>query len=136
MHAWLAFLAGVLIVAAASLITSASLGIALGLAIEIVVILAIILLLVAGIASWLFYAGIKAQYKSVKTGKEALIGAKGVATSDLKPKGEVRVLGEFWQAIAKDVAIADGQAVEVVCLQGMFLVVKPSEEKLNSTECQ
>ena len=136
MHAWLAFLAGVLIVAAGSLIISASLGIAFGIAIEIVTILAIILLVTAGIAAWLFYAGIKAQYKSVKTGKEALIGAKGVATSDLKPKGEVRVLGEFWQAIAKDSHIVNGQAIEVVCLEGMFLVVKPTEEKLNFPECQ
>ena len=136
MHAWLAFLAGILIVAAGSLIISASLGIAFGIAIEIVTILAIILLVTAGIAAWLFYAGIKAQYKSVKTGKEALIGAKGVATSDLNPKGEVRVLGEFWQAIAKDSPIGNGRAVEVVCLEGMFLVVKPTEEKLNSPECQ
>jgi membrane-bound serine protease (ClpP class) len=136
MHAWLAFLAGILIVAAGSLIISANLGIAFGLTWEIAVVLAIILLVIAGIAAWLFYAGIKAQYKSVKTGKEALIGAKGVATTDLKPKGEVRVLGEFWQAIAKDTTIANGQAVEVLCLEGMFLVVKPTEEKLNFTECQ
>ena len=136
MHAWLAFLAGILIVAAGSLIVSASLGIAFGLVIEMVVVLAIILLVTAGISAWLFYAGMKAQYKSVKTGKEALIGAKGVATSDLKPKGEVRVLGEFWQAIAKDDPIASGGAVEVICLEGMFLVVKPTQEKLNSPECQ
>jgi membrane-bound serine protease (ClpP class) len=101
MHAWLGFLAGILIVAAGLLIISASLGVAIGLAWEIAVVLAIILLVIAVIAAWLFYAGMKAQYKSVKTGKEALIGSKGVATSDLKPKGEVRVLGEFWQAIAK-----------------------------------
>jgi membrane-bound ClpP family serine protease len=136
MHVWLGFLAGILIAAAGLLIISASLGIAIGLAWEIAVVLAIILLVTAGIAAWLFNAGIKAQYKSVKTGKEALIGAKGVATSDLKPKGEVRVLGEFWQAIAKDGFIANGMAVEVVCLEGMFLVVKPTEEKLNSPECQ
>ena len=87
-------------------------------------------------SAWLFYAGVKAQYKRVKTGKEALIGAHGVVTTDLKPKGEVRVLGEFWQAIAKDGEIANGQAIEVLCLDGMFLVVKPTEEKLNSPECQ
>ena len=73
-----------------------------GLALQIEVTLAVILLVVAGIVAWLFYVGVKAQFKRVKTGKEALIGAKGVATTDLKPKGEVRVLGEFWQAIAKD----------------------------------
>jgi len=136
MHAWLGFLAGILIVTAGSLIVSASLGIAIGLAWEVAVVLAIILLVTAGIAAWLFYAGIKAQYKSVKTGKEALIGAKGVATTDLNPKGEVRVLGEFWQAIAKEGSIPNGGAVEVICLEGMFLVVKPTEEKLNSPKCQ
>ncbi len=137
MHAWLAFLAGILVVVGGLLIFAASLGIAYyGLALQIEAALAIILLLAAGIAAWLFYVGVKAQYIRVKTGKEALIGAKGVATTDLKPKGEVRVLGEFWQAIAKDKTIANGQTVEVVCLEGMFLVVKPTEEKLNSPECQ
>ena len=129
-------LAGILAVTAGALIISASLGIAVGISLETVIILAIILFVIAGIAAWLFYAGFKAQFKRVVTGKEALIGAKGIATTDLKPKGEVRVLGEFWQAIAKDATIANGQAIEVVCLEGMFLVVKPTEEKLNSPECQ
>ena len=137
MHAWLAFLAGILVVVGGLLIFSASIGIVYyGLALQMEAAIAIILLFVAGIAAWLFYVGVKAQHRRVKTGKEALIGAKGVATTDLKPKGEVRVLGEFWQAIAKDTTIAIGQAVEVVCLEGMFLVVKPTEEKLNSPECQ
>ena len=100
-----------------------------GLALQIEAVLAIILLIIAAIAAWLFYAGVKAQYSRVKTGKEALIGAKGVAVTDLKPKGEVRVMGEFWQATAKDATIANGQAVEVVGMEGMFLVVKPAEEK-------
>jgi membrane-bound serine protease (ClpP class) len=136
MHAWLGFLAGILIVAAGILIVSASLGITLGISFEVAVVLAIVLLVIAGISAWLFYAGIKAQYKSIKTGKEALIGAKGVAVTDLNPKGEVRVKGEFWQAITKDEAIANGETVEVVCLDGMFLVVKPTKEKLNSPECR
>jgi membrane-bound ClpP family serine protease len=137
MHTWLAFLAGILIVIGGLLIFSASIGIAYyGLTLQIEAAIAIILLLASGIAVWLFYVGFKAQYTKVKTGKEALIGAKGTATTDLKPKGEVRVLGEFWQAIAKDGPIINGGAVEVVCLEGMFLVVKPTEEKLNSPECQ
>ena len=130
MHAWLAFLAGILVVVGVLLIFSASLGVTYyGLALQIEAVLAIILLIIAAIAAWLFYAGVKAQYSRVKTGKEALIGAKGVAVTDLKPKGEVRVMGEFWQATAKDATIANGQAVEVVGMEGMFLVVKPAEEK-------
>jgi membrane-bound ClpP family serine protease len=33
-------------------------------------------------------------------------------------------MGEFWAATAKDTSIAAGQAVEVVDMEGMFLVVK------------
>ena len=129
MHAYLAFLAGVLVVFAGLLIFWASIGVAFaGLALEAEAITAVILLIIAAITIWLFYVGIKAQYKKVKTGKEALIGAKGIAVSDLNPKGEVRVLGEFWQATAKDGAIASGEAVLVVDMDGMFLVVVPAEQ--------
>lgn len=130
MHAWLAFLAGVLVVLGGLLIVSASIGIQYyGIALQIEAVLAIILFIVAAISVWLFYVGVKAQYRRVKTGQEALIGAKGVATTDLKPKGEIRVLGEFWQATAKDAEIVNGQAVEVVGMEGMFLIVKPAEQK-------
>lgn len=136
MRAWLALIAGLLVVAAGLLIISASLGLALALAAEIVLAIAVVLLVIAGIIAWLFYAGVQAQYKRVKTGKEALIGAHGIVTTDLKPKGEIRVLGEFWQAKAKDGEISNGTEVQVLCLDGMFLVVKVAEEKLNSPECQ
>jgi membrane-bound ClpP family serine protease len=65
----------------------------------------------------------------VKKGKEALIGARGIATSDLKPNGEVRVMGEFWETAAKDTTITAGHAVEVVSKVGMYFVVKPAEQK-------
>jgi membrane-bound serine protease (ClpP class) len=130
MHAWLALIAGILVVIGGALIFSASIGIAyLGIALQIQAILAITLLIVAGIAAWLFYVGVKAQYRRVKTGKEAILGASGIATSDLNPAGEVRVLGEFWQASAKDVAISKGQNIKVVDMDGMFLIVEPDEQK-------
>jgi membrane-bound ClpP family serine protease len=130
MHAWLAFLAGVLVVIGAWLIYLATMGIEFyGLTQQMEAVLAITFLVIALIFVWLFYAGLKVQHKKVKTGKEALIGAKGIATTDLKPKGEVRVMGEFWQATAKDNEIANGQAVEVVGMDGMFLIVKLAEQK-------
>ena len=130
MHAWLAFLAGALVVVGAFLILAADLGIAYyGLALQVEAAIAIILLVFAGIFAWLFYVGVKAQRRKIKTGKEALIGAKGVTTTELAPKGEIRISGEFWQAITKDGIIPVGQDVEVVDMEGMFLVVKPAQQK-------
>jgi membrane-bound serine protease (ClpP class) len=130
MHAGLAFLIGILVTIAAFLFFAAIYGTTYyGLAVQVEVTLAITLTIVAVIIALIFYVGVKAQYRRVKTGKEALIGAKGVATTDLKPKGEVRVLGEFWEATVQDGEIANGQAVEVVGMEGMFLVVKSAEQK-------
>jgi membrane-bound ClpP family serine protease len=130
MHAGLSFVTGALVVIGAFLFFSALSGTTYyGIAIQIEETLAVTLLIIAAITAWIIYAGIRAQYSRIKTGKEALIGAKGIATTDLKPNGEVRVMGEFWQATAKDATIENGQAVEVVGMEGMFLVVKKVEEK-------
>jgi membrane-bound serine protease (ClpP class) len=130
MHAALAVIIGVLVAIGAFLLFAAVLGITYyGIAIPLEGSLAVTLFVVALIVALIFYAGVKAQFRRVKTGKEALIGARGIATSDLKPKGEVRVMGEFWEATAKDATIAAGQAVEVVSMDGVYLVVKPAEQK-------
>ncbi|MGD0994374.1 MAG: NfeD family protein [Candidatus Bathyarchaeia archaeon] len=130
MHAALAVIIGVLVAIGALLLFAAVLGITYyGVAVPLEGSLAATLFVVALIVALIFYAGVKAQFRRVKTGKEALIGARGIATSDLKPKGEVRVIGEFWEATAKDTTITAGQAVEVVSMDGVYLVVKPAEQK-------
>ena len=130
MHAGLAFVVGILVTIAAFLFFAAISGTTYyGLAISVELTLGVTLIIVALIVAVIFYFGVKAQFTRVKTGKEALIGSKGIATSDLKPEGEIRVMGEFWKATAKDTAISAGQAVEVVGMEGMLLVVKPAEQK-------
>jgi len=130
MHVGLAFFTGILVTIAVFLFFAAISGTTYyGLAVQVEVTLAVTLTIVAVIIALIFYVGVKAQFKRVKTGKEALIGAKGIATTDLKPNGEVRVLGEFWEATAKNGEITTGQAVEVIGMDGMFLVVKPAEQK-------
>ena len=126
MNAALAFLIGVLVAIGIFLLFAAFSGMTFyGVGVP----LAVAFFVVALIIGLIFYAGVKAQFMRVKTGKEALIGARGIATSDLNPKGEVRVVGEFWEATAKDAPIAAGQAVEVVSMDGVYLVVKPAEQK-------
>lgn len=130
MHAGFAFVVGILVTIAAFLFFAGISGITYyGLAVPVEVILGLALVIVALIVVVIFYMGVKAQFKRVKTGKEAIIGASGIATTDLKPNGTVRVLGDFWEATVKDGEIVSGQAVEVVGMDGMFLVVKPAEHK-------
>ena len=130
MHAGLAFVIGILVTIAAFLFFAGISGTTYyGLAVSVEVTLGITLIIVALIVGVIFYVGVKAQFIRIKTGKEALIGAKGIATTDLQPKGEVRVMGEFWEATVKDGEVATGQAIEVIGMNGMLLVVKPTEQK-------
>jgi membrane-bound serine protease (ClpP class) len=131
MHGWLAFVTALFAVVGAIFVFGAFYGVSyFGLGEQVIIALAVALLVAAGIAAWLLYIALRAQYTRVKTGREALIGAFGVVTTEIKPKGEVRVNGEFWQAAAaKGAAISNGQTVRVVGMEGMFLVVEAAEEK-------
>jgi membrane-bound serine protease (ClpP class) len=83
----------------------------------------------AALFSFIIFKAAKARLSKVRTGKEALIGTKGIAVSDLKPKGEIRVVGEFWQAKAQDEWIKKGEEVEVVGMEGLFLIVRLAKRK-------
>jgi membrane-bound serine protease (ClpP class) len=96
---------------------------------QIQAVLVIATVAMASIFSFIVYKAAKARLSKVRTGKEALIGARGIAVSDLKPNGEIRVVGEFWQAKAKDDWIKKGEEVEVIDMEGLFLVVRLVEKK-------
>ena len=52
-----------------------------------------IALVVAGGTAWIVYQGWRAVQWPVATGREALVGGRGEAVSDLEPEGLVRVRG-------------------------------------------
>jgi membrane-bound serine protease (ClpP class) len=59
------------------------------------------------------------------TGREGLVGAEGVARSELNLAGRVFVHGELWEAATTAGPIAAGQRVRVVGLKGLRLFVEP-----------
>jgi len=81
------------------------------------------LLLIVAFTGWLV---IRAQLRKVATGEEALAGTKGIAKSDLNPKGTVIVSGELWEAVSADGAVKAGNDVVVVKRDGLKLIVKRS----------
>jgi membrane-bound serine protease (ClpP class) len=73
-------------------------------------------------------AVVRGRKSPVVSGREALIGATGVARSDLDPKGTVHVRGEMWTAIAQGKAIREGESVRVLAVEGLRLKVVAQEE--------
>ncbi|HHP50771.1 MAG TPA: nodulation protein NfeD [Moorella mulderi] len=82
----------------------------------------------AGFVIFLIAAVIKGQRRRVVTGKEGLIGSKGVAITSLNPEGFVFVEGERWKAVSEEPVIA-GDPVVVVEVEDLLLKVKPRKNK-------
>ena len=58
------------------------------------------------------------------TGEEGMVGAQGVARSELSPVGHVFVQGGLWRAQAEEGSIPEGTAVEVLSVEGLLLRVR------------
>ncbi|MGZ8693707.1 MAG: NfeD family protein [Gaiellaceae bacterium] len=65
--------------------------------------------------------------EEVKTGVENLVGSTGVVTDQLAPLGQIRVLGELWQARSRT-NLPPGSRVRVVALDGLTLEVAALDE--------
>jgi membrane-bound serine protease (ClpP class) len=73
---------------------------------------------------FLLGAAVRGRNYPVLSGSQALIGAQGVATSDLSPDGMVRVRGEEWTASTEGGTIHKGDGVSVVAIDGLRMKVE------------
>ena len=64
--------------------------------------------------------------QKVQTGVDRLVGATGEVTGRVAPAGQVRVLGELWEA-RSSTELAVGERVRVVAVDGLTLEVEPAE---------
>jgi membrane-bound serine protease (ClpP class) len=93
-------------------------------------VLVVAVIVAAVMTALLLYKALQARFLKVRTGREVLIGARGEAVTDLRPKGEVRVMSEYWQAKSESEWISKGEKVEVMGMDGLFLIVKLLKEKV------
>jgi len=70
-------------------------------------------------------AGLRAQFKPVRAGKETMLGRTVNALSPIDTQGgRVFVEGETWNAVS-DTPVEVGQPVEIIGIEGLTLKVKP-----------
>jgi membrane-bound serine protease (ClpP class) len=70
-------------------------------------------------------AAVRARSASVRTGREAMLGAIVQVSEAFEESGRVQAFGETWQARSSK-PVAAGDHVEVVELDGLTLVVEPA----------
>lgn len=82
---------------------------------------------VAVISAILLRLAVRAHRNKAITGEQGMIGAVGVARTDLAPEGKVLIHGEIWEAQAAE-AVPTGTRVRVRSLQGLKLMVEPDQK--------
>jgi membrane-bound serine protease (ClpP class) len=70
---------------------------------------------------------LKARLRPVVSGREQLIGATGVALTDVYHEGEVFVHSERWSAVSNS-PLNKGQTIKVTGIDGLTLIVCPLDE--------
>jgi membrane-bound serine protease (ClpP class) len=63
-------------------------------------------------------AGLRAQRRKPTTGREGLVGERGVATTDIDRTGQAFIHGELWTVVSKE-KISKGEEVVVVSISGL-----------------
>ncbi|MFQ5445054.1 MAG: nodulation protein NfeD, partial [Nitrospinales bacterium] len=86
--------------------------------------MAVFLMIAAGI---IYLATRSSRLKAI-SGSEGMIGAKGVAKTELDPEGSVLVHGETWNAEC-DEKIEDGETIIVESLDGLKMKVKKARKE-------
>jgi membrane-bound serine protease (ClpP class) len=66
----------------------------------------------------------RARRRPVVSGREELLGARGVVTQDMQREGWARVHGETWRIVSR-MPLVSGQGVRVVGIDGLTLSVEP-----------
>jgi membrane-bound serine protease (ClpP class) len=96
-----------------------------------VAIIELSLLVVFGVLAGLYVRWVIGPLKrrSKLTGPESMVGKTGVAITDLKPKGEVRIGGEAWRAESVSGDITQGDKVSVKALKGLVVIVEKVQEQ-------
>jgi membrane-bound serine protease (ClpP class) len=75
-------------------------------------------------AAFLMTLVLRIHRSPVRTGREGLVGERGVARTSLAPAGKAFVHGELWSAVAEQ-PLEAGQPLEVVSVEGLTLRVRP-----------
>jgi membrane-bound serine protease (ClpP class) len=68
-----------------------------------------------------------------RTGAEAMVGLEAEVASPCRPRGQVRVHGELWDATCAEGA-DPGEIVRIKSIDGLRLVVERAETRLGGSE--
>jgi membrane-bound serine protease (ClpP class) len=91
--------------------------------------IALLIIIIGAFVAFAVFKILGTYHKQASTGREDLIGKKGVVRETLDPEGTVFYQGEFWTAISKSGKINTGEEVIITRIDGLKLTVVKKEKE-------
>ena len=79
---------------------------------------------ILGISLFIYFKIFQAMRQEVRTGREAMLGKKGVVIEDIVPEGKIQYANEIWDATAKGKRFLKGEQVRISGIRGLWLLVE------------
>ncbi len=88
--------------------------------------------LVVVISFLIYFKIFQAMRQQVQTGREAILGKRGLVLEDIDPEGKVQYASEIWDAATKGSRFLQGEFVKITGLRGLMLIVEglPAEGEI------
>jgi membrane-bound serine protease (ClpP class) len=84
-----------------------------------------IALVTIGFFAFMIPAALRAQREPSKLAADNLLGAEGVAATDIDPAGIAHVRGETWSVETAGAPVSKNEPIRVVATEGVRLKVEP-----------
>ena len=80
--------------------------------------------LVVAISVLIYFKIFQAMRQQVQTGREAMLGKRGLVVEDIDPEGKIQYANEIWDAATKGSRFLQGELVKITGLRGLMLIVE------------
>jgi membrane-bound ClpP family serine protease len=80
----------------------------------------------------IYFKVFQAMRQEPRTGREAMLGKKGIVLEDIDPAGKIQFAGEIWNATTTGKRFTRGEWIRIAAVRNLMLLVEemPNHEQL------
>jgi membrane-bound ClpP family serine protease len=80
--------------------------------------------LITGVSFLIYFRVFQAMRQEPRTGREAMMGKKGVVVEDIDPEGKIQYAGEIWNATTTGKRFSKGEWIRIAAIRDLMLLVE------------
>ena len=81
-------------------------------------------LIILGVSLFIYFKIFKAMRQQVLTGREGIVGKKGLVIEDIDPEGKIQYASEIWNARTSGNRFSKGEHVRICGIKRLMLQVE------------